>query len=396
MAAVALIRFDQADGTGGVGGQAHRAVFYYTPNLAKNEITVTNDDNTDVSAWKIELLYNPPGSSLGAVPGTSVVLAQATSSLPLANFYIDAPYGCYRVRLTVWDEDGVADVDIRNVGVPDGRGITTPPYQKLPDPLPVLGSGLAGEKPDELNFDGQVYGWLGNGGAGLHYDFFRVHGDLPLTVVTTAVYTIGSQLPTPMYLVDLNVIGGNATLNLPTSGWRVGQTFYVLVLGGTNYKVTVVPPGAHTINGRASLVLQDGSGAILAYARTSDWRTVGTKRDPPDVLVTSTPFLMTEGMNLLRVRTTSIGAESTINLGDRSDPQEMIILDDQGGADVYPITVVPPGGHNINGEASVKIHESYGMLRLYYDGSVDWRILSSPGGDAFDTNRLLTHQVFSP
>lgn len=279
MAAIASIKFDQADGSSSSAGQAHKAVLYAAPDLAKNVITVTNGDNTDVAAWKIELLHNPPGSVLGAVPGTPVILAQATSSTPSANFTIDAPDGCYRIRMTVWSAGGLSNIDIRNVGVPNERGVITPPYQKLPDPLPVLGSGISGEKPDELNFSGQLYGWLGDSGAGLHYDFFKLYDDLPLVEVTTASYTAKARGEKPLYVVNLTTIAADAVFNLPTSGWRTGQRFRVAAFGGAAYKLTVNAPAGHTINGLSSIVMKSPNSAVFVYTGGTSWVMLGAKYD---------------------------------------------------------------------------------------------------------------------
>lgn len=279
MPAVALIKFDQADGSGSPGGEAHPAIFYFAPDAAKNQITVTNDDNTDVASWKIELLYNPPGSALGAVPGTPLLVAEATSNTPSGNFTMDVPHGCYRVQLTVWDSVGVSDVDIRNVGVPDGRGVIIPPYQKLPDPLPLPDTGLAGNKPDELNFGGQAYGWLGDGDTGLHHHFFVKHDDLPTEIITSTPYTARALQDPPLYLVDLGSIGSDAVFNLPASGWRVGQRFRIGAFGDDNYVVTVNPPAGHTILGLSSVDLIDPNIGDFIYVGGTEWRVVGAKYD---------------------------------------------------------------------------------------------------------------------
>jgi len=278
MAAIASIKFDQADGTSSSAGQAHKAILYTAPDLAKNVITVTNGDNTDVASWKIELLYNPPGSALGAVPGTPVILAQATSPTPSANFTMDAPDGCYRIRMTVWSSGGVPNIDIRNVGVPNERGIVTPPYQKLPDPLPILGSGLTGAKADELNFSGQLYGWLGDSGAGLHYDFFKLYDDLPLVTVATTPYTAKARGGKPLYVVNLTTIGADAVFNLPTA-LRVGQRFRVAAFGSSSYKLTVNPPGGETINGLSSIVMKAPNTAVFVYIGGGNWAMLGAKYD---------------------------------------------------------------------------------------------------------------------
>ena len=77
----------------------------------------------------------------------------------------------------------------------------------------------------------------------------------------------------------------------------------------------------------------------------------------------------------MAVQTTAIGGPSVINLTTPNGVRETLIYDDQGSAALNPITINPPGGHNINGGASVVISSNYGALRLYYDGTTNWRIV---------------------
>lgn len=154
MAVTALIKYTQ-NAVVGTGGEAYLGA---TGLL----VTVENDDNTDVLSWEIELLYARPGSTLATPPGVPVLLASASSSTPSATFTPDIP-GSYRIRLTVYDTagfTGVSDIDIRNFIVPlPDKGTILPPYQKLPDPLPLSGPG---SKPDEMNYGGQAFGWSGD------------------------------------------------------------------------------------------------------------------------------------------------------------------------------------------------------------------------------------------
>ena len=163
MAAVALIKFTQGPNTD-VGGKA------VLGTLVDGVVTITNDDNTDVASWDIDLLYNPPGSALGAVPQTPVSLGAAVNGTPTASFTPDADGGFYRVCLRVRDSIGIETMDVRCFGVPDASSKLAPPYQKFPDPLPLTGSNLVGERPDELNFGSNVYGWVGDGTDGLVND----------------------------------------------------------------------------------------------------------------------------------------------------------------------------------------------------------------------------------
>lgn len=151
MAAIALIKLTQGPNTD-LGGIA------VLGTLWDGQVVVTNDNNTDVVAWEIYLRDAPPGSLL-----STGLLAAASNNTPMANFLPDVS-GSYRVELIVTGPGGVTNRDIRVFAIPfpTGRGLIAPPYQKLPDPLPVLGSGLSGEKPNELNFGGQERGWSGD------------------------------------------------------------------------------------------------------------------------------------------------------------------------------------------------------------------------------------------
>ncbi len=163
MAAVALIRFTQGV-TVGLPGVA-------LVGSSGTAVQVENDTTTDIQSWKIDLLYSPPGSTV--VPAT---LATGNSNTPLANFTPDAVPGTYRILLTVYsglNQTGQSNKDIRCFAVRDSQGFIYPPYQQLPPKLPIQGSGIVGEKPDEMNFNGQPYGWDGDGTDGLMLTFMR-------------------------------------------------------------------------------------------------------------------------------------------------------------------------------------------------------------------------------
>jgi len=151
MSAVALIKFTQGPNTD-LGGRAVAGSLYGGP------VAITNSNNTGVTSWQIDTLYAPPGSALAVG-----LLAQAVSNTPVGNFVQDVP-GSYRFRLTVHDALGGTDIDIRVFSVPFAvKGLIAPPYQRDPDPLPTLVSGLLGKKPNEMNFGGQEFGWSGDG-----------------------------------------------------------------------------------------------------------------------------------------------------------------------------------------------------------------------------------------
>ena len=160
MALQALLKFKQV-GSATTGNDGEALIV----TAADGHVEIENSDNDQVETWLIEILYGPPGSSYERIPGSPLPLSSGTTPTPYHDYIPGGvwPIGCYRIRLTVWDSGGGVDVDIRNFCVVvAGSSIVLPPYQKLPDPLPLLGSGEPGEKPDELNFDGQPFGWCGD------------------------------------------------------------------------------------------------------------------------------------------------------------------------------------------------------------------------------------------
>lgn len=181
--------------------------------VANQVVFITNIDNTEVGSWEIELVYAPPG---GAV--ATEVLASANTDTPSANFNPDTTPGCYRIMLTVWPQAGqigIPDVDIRNFALPEPtQGFVFPPYQGVPQKLPPPASDLPGNKPDELNFGGQPYGWDGAGNDGLLLDFLRRasnhmtgstgSGDVSLPVTTVKEFAPGGNLTLMNYEQALN------------------------------------------------------------------------------------------------------------------------------------------------------------------------------------------------
>lgn len=156
--ATALLRFEQG-ATLGFAGEA----FIVT---AGSLVTVRNSNNTGVVSWTLELLYGPPGSTFEIDPSSPAVVASGSNANPVYTFTPQPGFpGCYRFRLTVTAADGSSDVDIRNVVVLTSNGILIPPYQALPAPLPLTGLGA---KPDELNVNGQAWGWAGDEVTGVN------------------------------------------------------------------------------------------------------------------------------------------------------------------------------------------------------------------------------------
>jgi hypothetical protein len=264
MAVTALIVFEQNSITGPAG----RA---YEGTVADGVVLVANDDNTNVASWRVTLLDVPPDSAL--VPG---VLASADSGTPAASFTPDVA-GSYRIYLEVFDAisfGGTTDKDIRNFGIRNARGFIVPPYQKLPDPLPVLGSGQPGEKPDEQNYGGQTRGWSGDRTDGQLEEFFQVYDDLPIYTVTSTPFSAAATGEQPVYFVSLV---GAGTFNLP-SGARTGQRFRVIA-ASTVTLLTVAPPGGHTIGGLASMQMFGGTSGVFLYLGGTVWMPVGAKQD---------------------------------------------------------------------------------------------------------------------
>jgi hypothetical protein len=146
--ATALLKITQGATTDNAG----RAV----KGALGTNVVFSNGDDTGVVSWKYELLDVPPASAI--VPFTQGPGAVATFGMGVPD-----AVGSYRVRLTVLDAAGNADVDIRNFTVPTAsRGWLIPPYQGFPAQLPLSGIG---SKPDELNFGGQAKGWHGDNNA---------------------------------------------------------------------------------------------------------------------------------------------------------------------------------------------------------------------------------------
>lgn len=260
MAVTALIQFTQS-ASPGVAGRA------YVGTVAGGIVSIANNDNSNVTDWTITLLDVPPGSAL--VPG---VLATGPSATPAATFTPDVP-GSYRILISVTDGVNI-DKDVRNFGIPNIRGFIIPSYQKLPDPLPVTGSGQPGEKPDEQNYGGQGRGWAGTRTDGQLEYYFNTYDDLPIKTVASTPFTAAATNEEPLYWVN---VAGAATFNLP-SGARIGQRFRVAA-SSTVTLLTVVPPGGHTIEGLSSVVAFGRGSGTFVYRGSSLWVMIGAKAD---------------------------------------------------------------------------------------------------------------------
>lgn len=244
--------------------------------LSSGTVTVTNGDNTGVASWRITLLDVPATSAL-----TPAVLASASNNTPTATFTPDVS-GSYRVLLEVFASAGLTgqfDKDIRNYGIRNARGIIVPPYQKLPDPLPLQGSGVTGQKPDEQNYNGSdpSRGWAGDRFDGQLEEFFVIYDNLPMKVVTSTPFSAVATEEEPAYYVN---VSGAAVFNLPAADVRDGQQFRIAT-SDTVTSFRVIPPGGHTIDGDSSVQLYGQTSSTFIFRGGSSWQrliTMSTKK----------------------------------------------------------------------------------------------------------------------
>ena len=260
MAVSADIKFDQASGASDIAGRALKGVLAGIP--ASDEVTVTNGDNTDVVSWEMELLYVPPGSlvPLG-------IFASGVSPLPSGTFIPDVR-GSYRVQSTVRDAAGSPDVDIRNFAIPNFRGHIIPPYQKNPDPLDLA------LKADELNFNGQAFGWAGDRIEGLFETYFNTFEDKYPTTVTGTPFTAGVD-EANIYLVDTTTIAGASVFNLPVAA-RDGQVFVVKDNQNDAFAnpITLTLPGGDQFEDATTTRTIFANGGVIAVMKLAgvSWR----------------------------------------------------------------------------------------------------------------------------
>lgn len=280
MAATALIKFTQ--GSPGPNGEA---VF----GVVSSIVSIANVNNTDVASWRIELTYAPPGSSLEVSPGTPTILAQADSNTPAATFTPDQ-VGSYRIRLVVYaatGQTGQHNEDIRVFSVPTTkRGIILPPFQKLPDPLPLPASGDPTAKPNEMNFSGQEYGWHGDNAAGLH-KFLKdadngalasIHSTITATAQTASEGFSPRVVPIDTSSGSWPVSTGTVTIG---AGMPVGHTLMIVDTGGQaggTKPITVNLAGGETVAGLSSFKInRNYASATLVKVSSSVWVFRGAK-----------------------------------------------------------------------------------------------------------------------
>jgi hypothetical protein len=264
MAVTALITFDQ--GGAGTPGEAFEGA-------VSAPVTVTNTVNTGVVSWTITMVDCPSDSTYYPCPN---VLGTAVSGTPSAIFTPDNP-GSYRIQLElVGSVPTDTDTDIRNFGARNPRGFIFPPFQKFPDPLPLVGSGLPGEKPDESNYSGFVRGWAGSRSGGQLENFFTAYDDLPVKTVSSSPFTASNYWDQPLYNVTA---AGTPTFYLPVTGTiRVGQRFRIYV-GSAATVLIVMPPSGHNICGKSVWRMLGGTYSEFVYLGGVDWLLLGSKRE---------------------------------------------------------------------------------------------------------------------
>lgn len=265
----ALIQFDQ--GGPGTPGQ----VFVGSTGVL---VTVTNDDNTNVASWQIDLVYTPPGS---AVPVAVPLAFNDASSTPTATFTPDVP-GSYRLVVTVWAvinrTGNNYDVDIRNFIIPLPNGLVLPPYQKDPDKLPTLASGRPGAKPNEMNINGIELGWAGDGSDGLLAQALKQISDGVVITPATITANQNDYTPTSWTIANMGRLSSDAPWDI--TGFAAissGVTRKLLVNVGAN---SIVLKNENVGSVAANRIHVPGGGDVtLAADETADiWYDVVTTR----------------------------------------------------------------------------------------------------------------------
>ena len=287
MAATALLKFQQVANIGADG-----AALVITDDA---NVQITNSDNTDVVAWRLELLYAPPGAAIEPLPGVPHVLAEQSNSTPSYTFTPTAGIrGTYRFRLTVQSVSST-DQDIRCIAVPlSPSGIVLPPLQALPAPLP-RDTAIPGAKPDELNFDGQRAGWAGGSNATdwkLLNDALRIMNQIPDDLLTTVAWSrlfnvpafVGAVVPVtaPATTTDatLTTVTSIAVPESDTGPTVFGVRFYGVTAAGSTFQQDMTFSFTRRVGG-AALMISPGGEAAPAPISTTDpcWYNIGQAMD---------------------------------------------------------------------------------------------------------------------
>ncbi|HEY8097446.1 MAG TPA: hypothetical protein VIE65_15335 [Methylobacter sp.] len=219
MPATALIKFTQGI-SGGIPGRA-------LVGNAGSSVLIQNGNDIGIGSWQLDLTYTPPGSSIPiAAP-----FAFSDSAAPVSAVFTPDVRGCYRFALKVWNFPNrignLADIDIRNFVVLTTTGLVIPSYQKDPDSLPTLASGLPGAKPNELNINGHEFGWEGLTGDGLLADsidrieFLTANLIPPTALVNVTPFTV---LQTQnILMIDTSVPRTLSLYNPANGGWFIAK-----------------------------------------------------------------------------------------------------------------------------------------------------------------------------
>ena len=223
---MALIKFVQ-DTNEGEDGQA------LIGDLADPvEVSQSASDTTPIGSWEISLVDLPFECELELG-----VIAQGNGATPAASFQPDVT-GSYRVQLRTWPQanrQGRADTDIRIFGVKEANGFLVPPSQIWPEPLPDPLTGRPGAKPNEANFEGQLFGWAGNGEDGLLRNLIRMFGaggstgDFGAGTDGPLVASSGTTTLTRDTYYSTIDISGTAVID--TAGYRLYASEYCKITG---------------------------------------------------------------------------------------------------------------------------------------------------------------------
>jgi hypothetical protein len=166
MPASALLKFTQGVTVGGDG----RALV----GVLSTAVNISNVNNSGVQSWQIDVAYADPTSAVAI----ATLAFNNASSTPAASFTPDVRRS-FRIVLKVWDVPNRAgdptSIDIRNFSVRELNGALVPPSMVWPLPLPDPRTGDPTAKPNEMNFDGQDFGWHGTGLDGLLSELLAKH-----------------------------------------------------------------------------------------------------------------------------------------------------------------------------------------------------------------------------
>ena len=246
MAVTVLLQFTQALNIG-LSGEA----LIGDLDVVSGPVTVS-DTGAGATTWTFEILEAPPGSATvtGIVQGPGALSSFILFPGP------DVP-GSYRFRLT--GTDGVdTDVDIRNLIVPDVKGVIYPPYQKNPDPIDLT------LKPDEMNYGGQGRGWAGTNTTPVRgqHRVLQTINDYVEALISVAAVTLG-EASVDVYGVRTTFIAAPSVVTLDTTV-RVGQGLTFIDVEGTAAvnTVTINLSGFETfVDGTTSVVISSNYGS---------------------------------------------------------------------------------------------------------------------------------------